>query len=45
MRTRAPRTDGNLRVMDGNKAAAWGVLLCRPDLLASYPISPQTPLL
>jgi len=45
VRTRAPRTDGNLRVMDGNKAAAWGVLLCRPDLLASYPISPQTPLL
>ncbi len=34
-----------LRVMDGNKAAAVGVMLCRPDLVASYPISPQTPLL
>jgi pyruvate/2-oxoacid:ferredoxin oxidoreductase alpha subunit len=31
--------------MDGNKAAALGVMLCRPDLVASYPISPQTPLL
>jgi pyruvate/2-oxoacid:ferredoxin oxidoreductase alpha subunit len=41
----ALRADDTLRVMDGNKAAAWGVLLCRPDLLASYPISPQTPLL
>jgi pyruvate/2-oxoacid:ferredoxin oxidoreductase alpha subunit len=34
-----------VKVMDGNKAAALGVLLCRPDLVASYPISPQTPLL
>lgn len=39
------RVAAPVRVMDGNKAAAWGVLLCRPDLLASYPISPQTPLL
>jgi len=38
-------TATDLRVMDGNKAAAMGVLLCRPDLVASYPISPQTPLL
>lgn len=45
MTTGARRADTDLRVMDGNKAAAWAVLLCRPDLLASYPISPQTPLL
>ena len=38
-------TATDLRVMDGNKAAAMGVLLCRPDLVASSPISPQTPLL
>jgi pyruvate/2-oxoacid:ferredoxin oxidoreductase alpha subunit len=35
----------DLRVMDGNRAAATAVLLCRPDLIASYPITPQTPLL
>ena len=39
------RVEDPVRVMDGNKAAAYGVLLSRPDLLASYPISPQTPLL
>ncbi len=33
------------RLLDGNKAAAYGVLLCRPDLIAAYPITPQTPLL
>lgn len=31
-------------VMDGNKAAACGAMLCRPQLLATYPITPQTPL-
>ena len=45
MTTGALRPAADVRVMDGNKAAAWAVLLCRPDLLASYPISPQTPLL
>ncbi len=45
MTPEALRVDDPVRVMDGNKAAAYGVLLCRPDLLASYPISPQTPLL
>lgn len=36
---------GAPRLLDGNKAAAHGVLLCRPDLIAAYPITPQTPLL
>ena len=33
-----------VRVMDGNMAAAYGALLCRPTVLAAYPITPQTPL-
>lgn len=33
-----------VRVMDGNMAAAHGALLCRPTVLAAYPITPQTPL-
>jgi phenylglyoxylate dehydrogenase alpha subunit len=36
---------GQVRVLDGNRAGAFGVLLCRPDVIASYPITPQTPLL
>ncbi len=35
---------GKLAVMDGNMAAAWGARLCRPTVLAAYPITPQTPL-
>jgi len=35
---------GQIRVLDGNRAGAYGVLLCRPDVIASYPITPQTPL-
>lgn len=33
-----------LRVMDGNMAAAYGAMLCKPTVLAAYPITPQTPL-
>lgn len=36
---------GQTRVLDGNRAGAFGVLLSRPDVIASYPITPQTPLL
>jgi len=36
---------GQVRVLDGNRAGAFGVLLCRPDVIAAYPITPQTPLL
>jgi len=33
-----------VRVLDGNKACAYGVLLCKPDLVACVPITPMTPL-
>jgi len=31
-------------VCDGNEAAAWGVKLARPDMIAVYPITPQSSL-
>jgi len=31
-------------VCDGNEAAAWGVSLARPDMVAVYPITPQSSL-
>jgi len=31
-------------VLDGNEAAAWGVKLSRPDVVAVYPITPQSSL-
>ncbi len=31
-------------VLDGNEAAAWGVVLARPDVVAVYPITPQSSL-
>lgn len=34
----------NIRVLDGNHAAAIGALLAKPDIVAAYPITPQTPL-
>ena len=33
---------GELKIMTGNSAAAYGAMLCRPDVVASYPITPQT---
>jgi len=30
------------QVLNGNKAAAYGAKLCRPGILAVYPITPQT---
>ncbi len=36
---------GRTRVLDGNRAGAYGVLLAKPDVIASYPITPQTPML
>lgn len=32
------------KAMDGNMAAAYGAVLCKPTVLAAYPITPQTPL-
>jgi phenylglyoxylate dehydrogenase alpha subunit len=34
----------NVKYMDGNTAAAYGVALCRPDVIAVYPVTPQTQL-
>jgi pyruvate ferredoxin oxidoreductase alpha subunit len=31
-----------IRVITGNAACAYGVKLCRPDVIALYPITPQT---
>jgi pyruvate/2-oxoacid:ferredoxin oxidoreductase alpha subunit len=33
---------GEVKVITGNAAAAYGAMLCRPDVIASYPITPQT---
>ena len=30
------------KVITGNAAAAYGALLCRPDVIAAYPITPQS---
>ena len=35
--------NNRIEVMNGNKAAATGATLCRPDVVAAYPITPQTP--
>ena len=34
----------NIDVINSNQAAAIGVKLARPDVIAAYPITPQTPL-
>jgi len=31
-----------IKYCDGNTAAAYGVLLCKPDVIAVYPVTPQT---
>ncbi|MEA2004479.1 MAG: pyruvate ferredoxin oxidoreductase, partial [archaeon] len=31
-----------LTVLEGSRAAAEAVRLCRPDVIAAYPITPQT---
>ena len=33
-----------VKVINGNMAAAIGARLCRPDIIAAYPITPQTPI-
>lgn len=33
------------KVLDGNRASAYGVMLCRPDVICAYPITPQTEIL
>ena len=34
-----------MMVLDGNRAAAHAVRLCRPDVICAYPITPQTEIL
>ncbi len=31
-----------VKVITGNAAAAYGAMLCRPDVIATYPITPQS---
>lgn len=38
------RTSTRTIVCDGNEAAAWGVCLAKPDMVAVYPITPQSSL-
>jgi pyruvate/2-oxoacid:ferredoxin oxidoreductase alpha subunit len=33
-----------IQVMEGNKAAAYGVLLAKPDMISCFPVTPQTSL-
>ncbi len=33
---------GEVKVITGNAAAAYGAMLCQPDVVALYPITPQT---
>ena len=33
---------GELKALTGNKCAAYGAALCRPELIAAYPITPQS---
>ena len=35
---------GEVKFLEGNHAAAYGVKLSRPDVIAAFPITPQTPL-
>ncbi len=36
------RHEGEIKTITGNAAAAYGAMLCRPDVVALYPITPQT---
>lgn len=33
---------GQVRVITGNAVGAYGAMLCRPDVVAAYPITPQS---
>lgn len=33
---------GEVKVITGNAATSYGVMLCRPDVIAMYPITPQS---
>ncbi len=40
----SPKARGKVMVLNGNMAAAQGVLLCQPDVIALFPITPSSPL-
>ena len=35
-------TEGKVKVLSGNQAAAQAAVLCQPDVVAAYPITPQS---
>lgn len=39
------KAKGQMKVLDGNRAAAYGAMLCHPDVICAYPITPQTEIL
>lgn len=39
------KTKEIIKVLEGNEAAAYGAMLCQPDVICGYPITPQTSLL
>ncbi len=43
MSTHQAAAKSRVDVMNGNMAAAWGARLSRPQVIAAYPITPQTP--
>jgi pyruvate/2-oxoacid:ferredoxin oxidoreductase alpha subunit len=45
MQMNAPLLNKQSKVITGNAAAAYGALLCRPDVVAAYPITPQSELI
>lgn len=40
-----PELEAQTRVLEGNGAVAYGVMLCRPDVIAAFPITPATSVL
>lgn len=40
-----PKALPKRKVMTGNAAAAWAVMLCRPNVISGYPITPATEIL
>lgn len=41
----AAKVKQTIKVVEGNEAAAYGAMLCQPDVICAYPITPQTSLL
>ncbi len=40
-----PKIRAETKVLEGNAAVAYGVTLCRPDVIAAFPITPATSVL